>query len=181
MKKKIVDSSNDIDRLLGKRLRNFRIKRNLTQSVLGRAIGVTAQQLQKYEKADNRMSASRLCLIAQYLQIPVAHFFYNSENIKNQQNDHLNDNIIIHSGFNINNSDNIQINECAEENEGFTFEHDKHENLESTRLIHAYYNIADNRTRSSVYHLIKSLAKNDAEKKIDHSEIKKTNDDQDKR
>lgn len=57
---------------MGKRIRNRRIERGMSQTTLGEAIGVTFQQLQKYEKGVNRVSAGRLAKIADVLGVPVA-------------------------------------------------------------------------------------------------------------
>ncbi|APG93117.1 transcriptional regulator, Cro/CI family (plasmid) [Sinorhizobium americanum] len=48
---------------------------DMTQAALGEAIGVTFQQVQKYEKGTNRVGASRLQQIADVLEVPVSHFF----------------------------------------------------------------------------------------------------------
>jgi transcriptional regulator with XRE-family HTH domain len=52
-----------------------RIMLNMSQTTLGDAVGVSFQQLQKYEKGTNRIGASRLQQIARILQVPVAFFF----------------------------------------------------------------------------------------------------------
>ena len=56
-----------IDRNAGARLRAVRADRGISQSALGDAIGVTFQQIQKYEKGTNRISISRLVIICQAL------------------------------------------------------------------------------------------------------------------
>ena len=65
----------DVDRLVGIRITALRKARGLSQTALGNAVGVTFQQVQKYEKGSNRISASRLQGIAQLLDVPVAFFF----------------------------------------------------------------------------------------------------------
>lgn len=64
-----------VDIEVGARLRAFRESAGVTQSDLGRAIGVTFQQVQKYETGANRVSSSRLSLAAGHLGVPVASFF----------------------------------------------------------------------------------------------------------
>ena len=66
---------NPIDVHVGKRVRMRRMLVGLSQEKLGEALGVTFQQVQKYEKGSNRISASRLQGIAQLLDVPVAFFF----------------------------------------------------------------------------------------------------------
>jgi transcriptional regulator with XRE-family HTH domain len=56
-------------------LRQFRLLAGITQDELGELTGVTFQQIQKYEKAKNRISASRLFEFAQFLGIPFDAFF----------------------------------------------------------------------------------------------------------
>ncbi|WP_375651925.1 MULTISPECIES: helix-turn-helix domain-containing protein [unclassified Bartonella] len=66
---------NFIDILIGKRIRYRRISIGLSQKALGSHLGVSFQQIQKYEKGFNRVSAKCLLEIAQKLEIPV-NFFY---------------------------------------------------------------------------------------------------------
>jgi transcriptional regulator with XRE-family HTH domain len=67
--------TNDIDRHLGKRLRQRRRTLGLTQQQIAEAVGVRFQQIQKYECGANRISAARLWLLAKALQAPVSAFF----------------------------------------------------------------------------------------------------------
>lgn len=68
-------SANAVDRRLGQRLRTRRLESGLSQERLAEILGVTFQQVQKYEKGVNRMAASRLFEIAAALDVPVAYFF----------------------------------------------------------------------------------------------------------
>jgi transcriptional regulator with XRE-family HTH domain len=63
------------DSHVGKRVRMRRLMLGLSQTELGDALGLTFQQVQKYEKGANRISASRLQRISQILQVPVFFFF----------------------------------------------------------------------------------------------------------
>jgi transcriptional regulator with XRE-family HTH domain len=69
----------EIDRLIGERVRMARQARGRSQTDLGKAVGVTFQQVQKYENGVNRISASRLLRIAETLGLPVAAFFEEEE------------------------------------------------------------------------------------------------------
>lgn len=72
----MVASPNDpLDKALGARLRVLRLRRGLSQSDLAEAIGVTFQQVQKYERGNNRVSASMVARIAARLDVPVAELF----------------------------------------------------------------------------------------------------------
>ena len=63
------------DAEIGKRVRTLRLQRGLSQTELGTLIDVTFQQVQKYEKGTNRISAGRLQRIAEVMSVPVAFFF----------------------------------------------------------------------------------------------------------
>jgi transcriptional regulator with XRE-family HTH domain len=64
-----------LDQLIGRNIRLYRIKNGLSQTALGQSIGVSFQQIQKYEQAANRVPASRLIQIARALRAPVAAFW----------------------------------------------------------------------------------------------------------
>jgi transcriptional regulator with XRE-family HTH domain len=66
---------NPIDRHVGSRVRMRRMLIGLSQEKLGEALGLTFQQVQKYEKGTNRIGASRLHRIASVLGVPIE-FFY---------------------------------------------------------------------------------------------------------
>ena len=66
---------NPIDLLVGSRIRMFRKGRKLSQAQLGKKLGVTFQQVQKYENGKNRVGASRLQMISTALDVPVGQFF----------------------------------------------------------------------------------------------------------
>lgn len=64
-----------IDRLIGRNIRFHRLRKELSQAKLAAMVGVTFQQLQKYERGANRISASRLFSLARILGVPIAAFF----------------------------------------------------------------------------------------------------------
>jgi transcriptional regulator with XRE-family HTH domain len=66
---------NPIDKHVGSRVRMRRMMLSMSQEKLGDALGLTFQQVQKYEKGTNRIGASRLQQISQILQVPVSFFF----------------------------------------------------------------------------------------------------------
>src|SRR5271169_5987417 len=66
---------NPIDKHVSVRLRMRRLMLDMSQSYIADALGLTFQQLQKYEKGSNRISASRLQHLSQILQVPVPFFF----------------------------------------------------------------------------------------------------------
>ena len=66
---------NPTDKHVGSRVRMRRMMLGMSQEKLGDALGLTFQQVQKYEKGTNRIGASRLQQIAHFLQVPVSFFF----------------------------------------------------------------------------------------------------------
>ncbi|MEA1844792.1 helix-turn-helix domain-containing protein [Agrobacterium tumefaciens] len=70
---------NQIDINVGARIRLRRTHLRMSQATLAKALGVTFQQVQKYEKGTNRVGASRLQAIAGVFEVPVAFFFEGSE------------------------------------------------------------------------------------------------------
>ena len=66
---------NPIDKHVGARVRMRRLMCDLSQTDLGDALGITFQQVQKYDKGTNRISASRLHRTYEILQVPVEFFF----------------------------------------------------------------------------------------------------------
>ncbi|HEY8005307.1 MAG TPA: helix-turn-helix transcriptional regulator [Methylocella sp.] len=66
---------NPIDRHVGSRVRMRRVMLGMSQEKLGDALGLTFQQVQKYEKGTNRIGASRLQQISRTLDVPPAFFF----------------------------------------------------------------------------------------------------------
>jgi transcriptional regulator with XRE-family HTH domain len=66
---------NFVDRHVGNRMRMRRLLVGMSQEKLGELLGITFQQVQKYEKGSNRVSASRLYQVAKVLAVPVQFFF----------------------------------------------------------------------------------------------------------
>ena len=66
---------NPVDKYVGSRVRMRRIMLGMSQEKLGEALGLTFQQVQKYEKGTNRVGASRLQRISEILQVPVSFLF----------------------------------------------------------------------------------------------------------
>lgn len=69
------DGPHPVDRYVGRRVADRRISMGFNQSDLGRALGLTFQQVQKYEKGSNRISSSKLWDISQFLDVDVSYFF----------------------------------------------------------------------------------------------------------
>src|SRR5262245_33362640 len=70
-----IKSPNRVDVHVGSRVRLRRMKLGISQEKLANALGLSFQQVQKYEKGANRIGASRLEQISRFLQVPAAYFF----------------------------------------------------------------------------------------------------------
>ncbi|MEQ8440613.1 MAG: helix-turn-helix transcriptional regulator [Alphaproteobacteria bacterium] len=66
---------NPVDVHVGRRVREARAARGLSQEKLGNVLGISFQQVQKYEKGTNRIGSSRLWAIANALEVPITFFF----------------------------------------------------------------------------------------------------------
>jgi len=142
LKKTEDDSGPDpIDIHVGARLRLRRNLIGLSQDHLGKALGLTFQQIQKYERGTNRISASRLYQVACLLKVPVAYFF---------------EELPLGAGqVQIGSSDAKQ--EQLEDALGIEDAH-IFQRRETLELIRAYYRIADPKHRRKIYELVKTMA-----------------------
>ncbi len=138
IKRKTKGTPNPVDKHVGQRLRVKRSLLGMSQESLAEAIGLTFQQIQKYERGANRISAGRLFDFAKILNVPITYFFEEAENSYNQpQTSH---------GF----SDNKQDEFAAGE--------DVMRKKETLDLIRVYYSIEDAETRKDIYKFVKSMA-----------------------
>jgi transcriptional regulator with XRE-family HTH domain len=104
----------------------------LSQEKLGDALGLTFQQIQKYERGTNRIGSSRLFKLSQVLDVPISFFF-----------------------------DDMGEAEAAggfAEGAQAPYESDQLARRESLELVRAYYRIEDPAVRKRVFDLVKSLA-----------------------
>lgn len=88
--KRGTDRTRQIDVEIGRRLRLFREMKGITQVALAERVGLTFQQIQKYERAQNRISCSKLVEIAEALEVGLNDFFNeilesNRENLSNEE------------------------------------------------------------------------------------------------
>jgi transcriptional regulator with XRE-family HTH domain len=127
----VKKAPNYVDRHVGSRVRLRRMLLGLSQEKLGDALGLTFQQVQKYEKGTNRIGASRLQQIAQFLKVEIASFFEGLSDEKQQP------------GF-------------AEE--GTTFLMDFLNSSEGLQLNRAFARIKDPRVKRRLVALINALA-----------------------
>lgn len=139
---------NPVDIHVGARVRLRRTLMGMSQEKLGEAIGLTFQQVQKYERGANRIGASRLFDLSRVLDVPVS-FFYDdmSEAVRDQS-----PLAVAHGGAGL-----------SEEPAGF--EADPLTRRETLELVRAYYSITDASVRKRVYELAKALAMADEARK----------------
>ena len=71
---------------IGIRLKQKRIEKNLTQTKVAKALNVTFQQIQKYEKGTNGLSASRMQALSNYFMVPISYFFEGFTEFKEEFN-----------------------------------------------------------------------------------------------
>ena len=123
---------NPIDVHVGSRIRLRRTLLGMSQEKLGKAIGLTFQQVQKYERGTNRVGSSRLYQIAKVLSVPVSFFF--DDMVAEPQ---------AASGL-------------AEQAE--PFEANPLANRETLELVRAFQRIADATLRKRIQDLVKAIA-----------------------
>lgn len=125
---------NPIDIYVGGRIRLRRNMISMSQEKLGENLGITFQQIQKYEKGTNRVGASRLQAIASILGVPVAFFFEGGPGHQGTAN----------GGFS-EDSDNGSIQAFGSSSEGL-------------QLARAFLKISDPKLRRRVIDLVKAMA-----------------------
>ena len=70
-----IDGPHPVDVLVGRKARERRALEGMSQTTVANSLGLTFQQLQKYEKGHNRISASKLYELAQIFDVPISYFF----------------------------------------------------------------------------------------------------------
>lgn len=75
-------STTEADRMIGNRIAVLRSARGMSQTELGQALGISFQQVQKYEHGRNRISAARIQIIADLMEVPVEVLFNEPNDIK---------------------------------------------------------------------------------------------------
>lgn len=130
---------NPIDIHVGRRLRLRRTLLGMSQEKLGEAIGLTFQQIQKYERGSNRIGASRLFDLSRVLDVPVGFFF-----------DDMSDDVAARSPG--------QSRGVVQD--PITFEPNPMVKRETLELVRAYYKIDDPNIRKRLFEMVKALGFN---------------------
>jgi len=129
----MASNPNPVDVHVGSRIRLRRTLLGMSQEKLGDAIGLTFQQVQKYERGTNRIGSSRLFQLSKVLNVPISFFF-----------DDMPDNI--EQRF-------AGMNEAQE-----PYDEDPLHRRETLELVRAYYRISDANARKRLFELIKAIA-----------------------
>jgi transcriptional regulator with XRE-family HTH domain len=129
-----------IDVHVGSRIRLRRTLLGMSQERLGEALGLTFQQVQKYERGVNRVGASRLFDLSRVLDVPISFFF-----------DDMPDSLTSAYGM----QSSRRATGFTEAQDGFT--DDALNRRETLELVRAYYRITDPAVRKRVFDLIKSM------------------------
>ena len=127
---------NPVDRYVGSRVRMRRLMLGMSQEKLGDSLGLTFQQVQKYEKGSNRVSASRLQQIANVLQVSVPFFFEGAPHLPG------------HSGPTKESASPAYISDFLATSDGLA-------------LVKAYVRIKDSKLRRTIVALVEQIAGED--------------------
>ena len=134
---------NPIEQHIGPKLREKRLELGLSQEELGKAVDITFQQIQKYEKSTNRISASTLYKLAQHLKVKINYFF---DGIEGQE-------------YNFDNEKKLlSLADIEEKYEGTSIAYEIEE------LLNAYTSVKDPTTRKSILTIVQTLSKKEINK-----------------
>jgi transcriptional regulator with XRE-family HTH domain len=125
-----ISRVDDVDRSVGKKLRLRRLLLGLSQQAVGESLDVSIQQIQKYEKATNRISSSNLYKLSKRLKVPLDYFF---EDV----------------------TSTISTNFAEDQTE---FSNDSNHEREILTLVRNYNEIRDQSVRKKILDLVKTLS-----------------------
>jgi len=134
--KKTKGTPDPVDIHVGQRLRVRRSLLGLSQEKLAEAIGLTFQQIQKYERGLNRISAGRLYRFSQILQVPIT-YFYEKVGLE---------------------TDNKMMAEMSDKDQDSLVSDDLMNSKETLELVRLYYSIENPQMREDIFKFIKSMA-----------------------
>jgi transcriptional regulator with XRE-family HTH domain len=133
--------SHPVDVHVGARMRQRRSLLGMSQTNLGTAVGLTFQQIQKYERGSNRIGSSRLFEFAKVLDVPVSYFF-----------DEMPSNAL--AGRPMSGRGKKGFGEAATP---FETEKDPLVKRETLELVRAYYKIRESRVRRRIFEMVKAV------------------------
>jgi transcriptional regulator with XRE-family HTH domain len=138
-RRRVPGVSDPIDVHVGSRVRLRRTLLGLSQERLGEAVGLTFQQIQKYERGANRIGASRMYDLAHVLDVPVSFFFDDMPDDVKQR-------------------DAVPVN-VTEDDDAAGAEPNPLNRRETLELVRAYYRISSARVRKRMFELVKAVAR----------------------
>lgn len=145
---RIDDSEpNPIDVHVGKRIRLRRTILHITQQQMAEMLGLTFQQVQKYEKGMNRVGASRLWDISKVLEVPMGFFFEDMDTDVAQKSP-----MMLNSKW----------DKAFSVEESHSSDDDPMKKAETLELVRAYYKIPNRKIARGLFNLIIALAKSTA-------------------
>lgn len=130
------DGPRPVDVHVGNRVRLRRTLLGMSQEALGKAVGLTFQQIQKYERGANRIGASRLYEFARILDIPVSYFFEEM-------------------------TDELRGADADDRDVEVATDDDPLSERETLELVRAYYRIKDKAKRDALFQMINTMADTD--------------------
>lgn len=138
-----VDGPDPVDVHVGQRLRQRRTLLGMSQEKLAAAFGVSFQQVQKYERGANRISASRLHLLTKILDVPVGYFFEGlPSHLENREE-----------------LENVEVDTP-----------DRMTSRETLELVRAYYRITDPAVRRRFVDLVRAVGRSEDEIAVEEIE-----------
>ena len=139
----MANEPHPVDTHVGSRVRLRRTLLGMSQEKLGREVGLTFQQIQKYERGTNRVSSSRLFQLCQILNVPVSFFFDDLSSDVSQG-----------------------VAKLAET--GKPYEYSQFTKRETLEFVRAYHSIGDRDLRMRVFALVKAIsARSESDPSID--------------
>jgi transcriptional regulator with XRE-family HTH domain len=141
--RKTKESAGNRDKVFGMRLRQRRTFLGFSQQTLGDAVGMTFQQIQKYEHGTNKISAARLIDFSKVLNVPISYFYAGLGDIGEKTPRAL------------------LVSDVSQP----TLDEDPILKKESTQLLKYYYQIKDEALRKSVQKLVRQMAEQDRKTK----------------
>jgi len=139
-----MGKSHPVDVHVGARMRQRRSLLGMSQTNLGTAVGLTFQQIQKYERGSNRIGSSRLFEFSKVLDVPVSYFF-----------DGMPSNAL--AGRPMSGRGGKGKKHAGEEASPFEVEKDPLIKRETLELVRAYYKIREARVRRRIFEMVKAV------------------------
>ncbi len=149
-KRKTKGMPDDIDRHVGRQLKNRRSLLGISQEKLADAVGVTFQQVQKYERGANRISASRLFSFSRILDVSIDFFYEGIESNNNSKN---------HKNLGMSDNDQDE-SDTKPTSKASILTEDIMSKKETLDLVRTYYSVENPKQRKEMLKFLKTMAKN---------------------